>query len=91
MKKLGLGIALVVTCFALPASADEPEPATAPPADTAQPKLRGAIILPPVVVTGRRKPVAAASIMRIEPSMTLTELRISLLSKVEKAILGPAF
>ncbi len=83
MKKLSLSVALIVSCFTLPAAADD--------APAARPNHRGAVVLPPVVVTGKRLPVASASIMRIQPSMTLTELRVSLLEKVEKAMFGEHF
>lgn len=87
---LGLGVALVVSSMALPAYADDraPEPAT----KTGAPNLRGATTLPDVIITGRRSiPVASASILRLEPALTLAELRISLLEKVERVILGEHF
>lgn len=90
MKKLALGIALVVSSVALPVYADDAAPEAASKA--AAPNLRGAIELPDVIVTGKRSvPVASASILRLEPAMTLTELRISLLEKVEQAMFGEHF
>ena len=89
MKKLGLGIVLALSSIALPAYADDAEPA---PSKAVAPNFRGASTLPDVIITGRRSiPVASASILRVEPSITLTELRISLLAKVEKVILGDHF
>ncbi|NUO52166.1 MAG: hypothetical protein HOV80_25210 [Polyangiaceae bacterium] len=89
MKKLGLGIALTLSSIALPAYADDAEPA---PAVQEAPNFRGASTLPDVIITGRPSvPLAAMSILRLEPALTLTELRISLLEKVEKAIFGDAF
>ena len=90
MKKLGLGVAFVVSSMALPAYADDA--ATEPATKTATPNLRAATTLPDVVITGRRSiPAASASILRLEPALTLAELRISLLEKVEKVILGEHF
>ncbi len=77
-------LGVVLLAAAVPAHADEGEPAAAP-------KLRGAVVLPPVVVTGRRLPVASASIMRVQPALTLTELRISLVDRLEKVLTGPNF
>jgi hypothetical protein len=89
MKKLGFGIVLALSSIALPAYADDAAPPTAQPA---QPNLRGAIKFPELIITGKRSvPVASASILRVEPAITLTELRISLLAKVEKVILGDHF
>jgi hypothetical protein len=89
MKKLGLGIVLALSSAALPAYADDAAPA---PTAKQAPNFRGASTLPDVIITGRRSvPVASAAILRVAPAITLTELRISLLEKVEKVILGEHF
>ncbi|NUO50577.1 MAG: hypothetical protein HOV80_17115 [Polyangiaceae bacterium] len=80
MKKI-----LVATFLALPLFAT----ATA----HAQEKSgRGVITLAEVTITGRiQKPIAAVDVSRLQPKLTLAELRQPFLERIEKAIYRDPF
>jgi len=80
---------------ATPARADdgivnEKAPPAAPaPAGKDQ---RGVITLAEVTITGRiQKPIAAVDVSRIQPKLTLAELRQPFLERIEKAIYSDPF
>jgi len=97
MKQIALGVcALCVAALATsPALAQDKKPPT-PPA--AQPAVgsggatRGVITLAEVTITGRiQKPIAAVDVSRIQPKITLTELRQPFLDRIEQAIYKDPF
>jgi hypothetical protein len=53
---------------------------------------RGVITLAEVTITGRiQKPIAAVDVSRIQPKLTLAELRQPFLERIEKAIYRDPF
>ena len=53
---------------------------------------RGVITLAEVTITGRiQKPIAALDVSRIQPKLTLAELRQPFLERIEKAIYRDPF
>jgi hypothetical protein len=53
---------------------------------------RGVITLAEVKITGRiQKPIAAVDVNRIQPKLTLSELRQPFLSRIEQAIYAEPF
>lgn len=53
---------------------------------------RGVITLAEVTITGRiQKPIAALDVSRIQPKLTLAELRQPFLERIEKAIYKDPF
>jgi hypothetical protein len=53
---------------------------------------RGVITLAEVTITGRiQKPIAAVDVSRIQPKLTLAELRQPFLERIEKAVLRDPF
>lgn len=55
-------------------------------------KPRGAIMLTEVTITGRiEKPIAAVDVSRIQPKLTLAELRQPFLDRIEEAIYKDPF
>ena len=55
-------------------------------------KPRGAITLSEVTITGRiEKPIAAVDVSRIQPKLTLAELRQPFLDRIEEAIFKDPF
>jgi hypothetical protein len=55
-------------------------------------KARGAITLTEVTITGRiEKPIAAVDVARIQPRLTLAELRQPFLDRIEQAIFKAPF
>lgn len=53
---------------------------------------RGVITLAEVTITGRiQKPIAAVDVSRIQPKLTLAELRQPFLERIEKAVLKDPF
>jgi hypothetical protein len=53
---------------------------------------RGVITLAEVTITGRiQKPIAAVDVSRIQPKLTLAELRQPFLDRIEKAVLRDPF
>lgn len=91
MKKL-------VSCAAILASlsiagvamADEP---TAPPTDQSQASVRrGVITLPPMILTGHpQRPLAAVQVSRMQPALTIAEVRVQLVERIENAIYSTLF
>lgn len=58
----------------------------------AQEKARGVITLTEVTITGRiQKPIAAVDVSRIQPKLTLAELRQPFLDRIEQAIYKEPF
>lgn len=57
-----------------------------------QPSQRGVITLAEVTITGRvQKPIAAVDVNRIQPKLTLAELRQPFLDRIEQAIYKDPF
>jgi hypothetical protein len=55
-------------------------------------KPRGVITLTEVTITGRiQKPIAAVDVSRIQPKLTLAELRQPFLDRIEQAIYKEPF
>jgi hypothetical protein len=53
---------------------------------------RGVITLAEITITGRiQKPIAAVDVSRIQPKLTLAELRQPFLERIEKAIYSDPF
>ena len=68
------------------------EPPKTPPAKAAEAPARGVITLAEVTITGRvQKPIAAVDVGRINPHLTLTELRQPFLDRIEKVIYSDPF
>jgi hypothetical protein len=64
---------------------------TAAPA-SAQEDQRGVITLAEVTITGRiQKPIAAVDVNRIQPKLTLAELRQPFLDRIEQALYADPF
>jgi hypothetical protein len=64
-------------------------PPAAPPAGGGQ---RGVITLAEVTITGRiQKPIAAVDVNRIQPKLTLAELRQPFIDRIEQAIYKDPF
>jgi hypothetical protein len=79
MRKLTLSMAVVSTLVATPLLAQE-KPA------------KGVITLAEVTIVGRiQKPIAAVDVNRIQPKLTLQELRQPFLDKIEQAIYQEPF
>ncbi|MFO0588437.1 MAG: hypothetical protein U0441_12885 [Polyangiaceae bacterium] len=67
-------------------------PPKSPPAKAAEAAPRGVITLAEVTITGRvQKPIAAVDVGRINPHLTLTELRQPFLDRIEKVIYSDPF
>ena len=55
-------------------------------------KQRGVITLAEVTITGRiQKPIAAVDVSRIQPKLTLAELRQPVLDRIEQAVFKDPF
>jgi hypothetical protein len=79
MRKLTLWFAVLSSLVAAPALAQD-KPA------------KGVITLAEVTIVGRiQKPIAAVDVNRIQPKLTLQELRQPFLDKVEQAIYQEPF
>ncbi len=85
MKKLVTVLsALAVLGFAFEAAAQDKE--------TKDANGRGVITLAEVTITGRiQRPIAAVDVSRIQPKLTLAELRQPFLERIEKAIYRDPF
>lgn len=67
-------------------------PATALSQEEKKEGGRGVITLAEVTITGRiQKPIAALDVSRIQPKLTLAELRQPFLERIEKAIYSDPF
>jgi hypothetical protein len=76
---IGIGL-LSVVAISRPAEAQEKKP------------QRGVITLAEVTITGRiQKPIAAVDVSRIQPKLTLAELRQPFLDRIEEAIFKEPF
>jgi hypothetical protein len=101
MKRIALGVcALCVAALATaPALAQDKKPPAGPAAQPAAGQAtgsggatRGVITLAEVTITGRiQKPIAAVDVSRIQPKITLTELRQPFLDRIEAAIYKDPF
>lgn len=61
-------------------------------AEAQEKKGRGVITLTEVTITGRiQKPIAAVDVSRIQPKLTLAELRQPFLDRIEQAIYKDPF
>lgn len=83
-RALGVALALGVVGLAGEAAAQDKE----------APKEggRGVITLAEVTITGRiQRPIAAVDVSRIQPKLTLAELRQPFLERIEKAIYKDPF
>jgi hypothetical protein len=79
-------LAVVAIAIAAPAAAQDK------PAAPAGGGGRGVITLAEVTITGRiQKPIAAVDVSRIQPKITLTELRQPFLDRIEAAIYKDPF
>lgn len=59
---------------------------------SAQEDQRGVITLAEVTITGRiQKPIAAVDVNRIQPKLTLAELRQPFLDRIEQALYADPF
>ena len=95
---LGASALAVVLLAAAPALAQQKPPATPPAPPAAGGAVgsgggtRGVITLAEVTITGRiQKPIAAVDVSRIQPKLTLAELRQPFLQKIEEAIYRSPF
>lgn len=82
MKKIGLalGIGIFVGGLSAPGLAQE------------KGRQRGVITLTEVTISGRiQKPIAAVDVSRIQPKLTLAELRQPFLDRIEQAIYKEPF
>jgi hypothetical protein len=80
MKKLLVGTLLALPLFA------------AGTAHAQEKSGRGVITLAEVTITGRiQKPIAAVDVSRLQPKLTLAELRQPFLERIEKAIYRDPF
>jgi hypothetical protein len=62
------------------------------PAGAQEKKQRGVITLAEVTITGRiQKPIAAVDVSRIQPKLTLAELRQPFLDRIEEAMFKEPF
>ena len=89
--KTGLlvGALLAVAASSADAVAQDKKPAAAAAGGTA---ARGVITLAEVTITGRiQKPIAAVDVSRIQPKLTLAELRQPFLDRIEQAIYKDPF
>ena len=67
-------------------------PATALSQEEKKDGARGVIQLAEITITGRiQKPIAALDVSRIQPKLTLAELRQPFLERIEKAIYRDPF
>ena len=83
MKTIGFIAFALVFGVSLEASAQE---------KTKDAAGRGVITLAEVTITGRiQKPIAAVDVSRIQPKLTLAELRQPFLERIEKAIYRDPF
>ena len=82
MKKLSCAVLAALALAALPSVAAAQE----------APKQRGVITLAEVTITGRiQKPIAAVDVNRIQPKLTLAELRQPFLGRIEAAMYSSPF
>jgi len=87
-KWLGFAGFAALVLASTAASAQEKGKGAAAP----QPSQRGVITLAEVTITGRvQKPIAAVDVNRIQPKLTLAELRQPFLDRIEQAIYKDPF
>jgi len=88
MKKLATAAAVLAGVLAFAATASAQDKAT----ETKDASGRGVITLAEVTITGRiQRPIAAVDVSRIQPKLTLAELRQPFLERIEKAIYRDPF
>ena len=80
-KSLSIVAGVALSLFAAEAAAQEKDASG-----------RGVITLAEVTITGRiQRPIAAVDVSRIQPKLTLAELRQPFLERIEKAIYSDPF
>lgn len=78
--------------FSVLAIAENPASAQEEKEKDSKDKARGAITLTEVTITGRiEKPIAAVDVARIQPRLTLAELRQPFMDRIEQAIFKSPF
>ena len=88
-KTIGWALFGVAMFAAASASADDKNKGAPAPGGGSQ---RGVITLAEVTITGRvQKPIAAVDVNRIQPKLTLAELRQPFLDRIEQAIYKDPF
>ncbi len=88
LTALAVGVTLVLASAS--ALADDTNKGGAPAAAPAP--QRGVITLAEVTITGRvQKPIAAVDVNRIQPKLTLAELRQPFLDRIEQAVYKDPF
>ena len=86
-----IGLTAAAALVVVAASASAEDKTKGQPADKAAPQ-RGVITLAEVTITGRiQKPIAAVDVNRIQPKLTLAELRQPFLDRIEQAIYKEPF
>jgi hypothetical protein len=95
LSLLALVAALAVPTLALAQQPGSSAAAGAPPASATPAggtQQGGVITLAEVTITGRiQKPIAAVDVSRIQPKLTLAELRQPFLDRIEKAVYKDPF
>jgi hypothetical protein len=82
----------LIRCSLIAAAAATSLAATDAWADEQANRHRGAITTDTVVITGRRQePVAAIAVLRLEPRITLVDLKVALLDRIERAAWAEPF
>jgi hypothetical protein len=86
MKPVAIvGVALVATAFAWGASAQEQGGGAA--AQRAPKPQQGVLQVGEITIVGRvQKPIAAVDVAKIQPKLTLAELRQPFLDRIEEAV-----
>lgn len=88
-KVLGLTACTALVLMTVSAAAEDKNKGQAQPSGGGQ---RGVITLAEVTITGRvQKPIAAVDVNRIQPKLTLAELRQPFLDRIEQAIYKDPF
>ena len=86
MSGAALGVFMLVPALA----SAQPKPQPAPPGGGGG--QRGVITLAEITITGRiQKPIAAVDVGRIQPKLTLAELRQPFIDRIEQAIYKDPF
>jgi len=84
MKRIPiLAMALAIIACSLPAAAQDAAPAQPKPAKAQQ----GVLQVGEITIVGRvQKPIAAVDVAKIQPKLTLAELRQPFLDRIEEAV-----
>jgi hypothetical protein len=82
----------LLSCAAILASLSIAGAAIADEVKDAPKSQRGVITLPPKIITGKpQRPLASVEVSRMEPALTLTELCVPLVERIETAIYSTLF